>query len=64
MPQASHDIREVALWLGHAGLQSTEAYLRSDPTKKLEARNSTSAPNLRAGKFRPPEKLLAMLSGR
>ena len=64
MLQATHDIRKVALWLGHASLKSTEAYLRADPTEKLEALNATSAPNLRAGRFRPPDKLLAMLSGR
>ena len=64
MLQATHDIRKVALWLGHASLQSTEGYLRADPTEKLEALNATSAPNLRAGRFRPPDKLLAMLSGR
>jgi site-specific recombinase XerD len=64
MLRATHDIRKVALWLGHASLQSTEAYLRADPSEKLEALNATSAPNLRAGRFRPPDKLLAMLSGR
>lgn len=64
MLQATHDIRKVALWLGHASLQSTEAYLRADPTEKLEALNATSAPNLRSGRFRPPDKLLAMLNGR
>jgi integrase/recombinase XerD len=64
MLRATHDIRKVALWLGHASLQSTEAYLRADPSEKLEALNVTSAPNLKAGRFRPPDKLLAMLSGR
>lgn len=39
--QATHDIRKVALWLGHASLQSTEAYLRADPSEKLEAPNAT-----------------------
>lgn len=34
---ATRDIRKVALWLGHASLQSTETYLRADPTEKLEA---------------------------
>ncbi len=64
MLQATHDIRKVALWLGHTSLQSTEAYLRADPSEKLEALNATSAPNLTAGRFRPPDKLLAMLSGK
>jgi integrase/recombinase XerD len=62
--QATHDIRRVALWLGHASLQSTEAYLRADPSEKLEALNVASAPTLKPGRFRPPDKLLAMLNGR
>lgn len=62
--QATHDIRKVALWLGHVSLQSTEVYLRVDPTEKLKALNAASAPNLKAGRFRPPDRLLAMLSGR
>jgi integrase/recombinase XerD len=55
------DIRKVALWLGHASLQSTDVYLRADPTEKLEAMASLVPPNLRRGHFRPPDKLLAML---
>jgi integrase/recombinase XerD len=59
--QATGDIRKVALWLGHASLQSTEVYLRADPTEKLEAMASLVPPALRRGHFRPPDKLLAML---
>lgn len=59
--QATGDIRKVALWLGHASLQSTEAYLRADPTEKLEALTAVIPPSLRRGHFRPPDKLLAML---
>jgi len=59
--QATGDIRKVALWLGHASLQSTEVYLRADPTEKLEAIASLLPPGLRRGHFRPPDKLLAML---
>jgi integrase/recombinase XerD len=58
---ATGDIRKVALWLGHATLQSTEVYLRADPTEKLEAMASLHPPALRRGHFRPPDKLLAML---
>ena len=32
---ATGDIRKVSLWLGHASLPSTEAYLRVDPAEKL-----------------------------
>src|SRR6266446_6890348 len=35
--QATGDIRKVALWLGHDDIQTTEVYLRADPTEKLEA---------------------------
>ena len=59
--QATGDIRKVALWLGHASLQSTEVYLRADPTEKLEAMASVVPPTVRRGHFRPPDKLLAML---
>ena len=61
--QATGDIRKVALWLGHASLQSTEVYLRADPTEKLEALAALVPPTLRRGHFRPPDKLLAMLRG-
>lgn len=59
--QATRDVRKVALWLGHASLQSTEAYLRADPAEKLEALGAMSAPSLKPGRFRPPDKLIAML---
>ena len=29
--EATGDIRKVSLWFGHASIQSTEIYLRSDP---------------------------------
>lgn len=59
--QATGDIRKVALWLGHSSLQSTEVYLRADPTEKLEVMAALVPPNVRRGQFRPPDKLLAML---
>ena len=34
--EATGDIRKVSLWLGHASIQSTEIYLRSDPIGKLD----------------------------
>ena len=59
--QATHDVRKVSLWLGHATLQSTEIYLRADPTAKLEALAAMEPPPLRPGRFKAPDKLLAML---
>lgn len=59
--QATHDVRKVSLWLGHASIKSTEVYLRADPTEKLEALEAGVAPSLRRGQFKAPDRLLAML---
>jgi site-specific recombinase XerD len=59
--RATRDARKVSLWLGHASLQSTEVYLRADPTEKLEALAAMVPPMLKPGRFRAPDKLLAML---
>jgi len=61
--QATGDVRKVSLWLGHATMQSTEIYLRADPTEKLEALASRAPPGLQRGRFRAPDKLVAMLQG-
>lgn len=59
--QATGDVRKVSLWLGHASIQSTEIYLRADPTEKLEILAKMSVPTLKPGRFKAPDKLLAML---
>ena len=61
--QATGDVRKVSLWLGHATIQSTEVYLHADPTEKLEMLDGARLPDLRPGRFRAPDKLLAMLAG-
>lgn len=59
---ATGDIRKVALWLGHASLQSTEAYLRADPEDKLQILAAHCPPGIKAGRFKPPsDPLLTML---
>jgi site-specific recombinase XerD len=62
--QATHDIRKVSLWLGHATIRATEIYTRVDPTDKLAAISSMTPPTLRKGSFRPPDRLIALLKGR
>ncbi|MFZ0591946.1 MAG: tyrosine-type recombinase/integrase [Bryobacteraceae bacterium] len=62
--QATQDIRKVSLWLGHSNLTTTEIYVRADPTEKLEAIEAIVPPSLRKGKFRPPDKLLALLKAK
>lgn len=62
--RATRDIRKVALWLGHASTQSTEIYLRADPTERLEVLESVVPTGLKRGTFSPPDKLIEMLKGR
>ena len=59
--QATGDLRKVSLWLGHADMQTTEVYLRADPTEKLEVIESIMPPALKRGRFRAPDKLIASL---
>ena len=61
--QATGDIRKVALWLGHESIQTTEDYLRVDVTQRIGVLHSVTPPQLRPGKFRPPDKLIASLRG-
>jgi len=59
--QATKDIRKVSLWLGHASVRSTEMYIHTEPGEKLEILNTLTPPNLRKGRFRPPDKLMALI---
>jgi integrase/recombinase XerD len=61
--QATGDIRKVALWLGHESIQTTEDYLRVDVTQRIGVLHATTPAQLRPGKFRPPDKLIASLRG-
>ena len=63
MLQTTRDIRKVSLWVGHSGVQTTEVYLRADPTGKLEAVSALTPPALRRGRFSAPDELIAMLTG-
>lgn len=59
--QATKDLRKVALWLGHANMQTTEIYTRADPSIKLEALESVIPPKLRSGRFKATDELIASL---
>ena len=60
--QATKDIRKVALWLGHASTQTTEAYLRMDPSEKLELMESMLPPSVSKGRFKVTDKILQMIN--
>ena len=55
---------KVSLWLGHASIQTTEIYTRADPSVKLEALQSMVAPELRTGRFKATDALIASLNPR
>ena len=60
---ATRDVRKVAIWLGHAQIRTTEAYLRADPSEKLEAMEAVLPPELRRGRFRAADALIDSLLG-
>lgn len=60
--EATKDLRKVSLWLGHASMQTTEMYIRADPSIKFEALDAVTAPKLRSGRFRASDKLIASLA--
>ena len=62
--RATGDIRKVALWLGHASIQTTEIYLSADPIERLETLEAVVPPSLRPGTFSPPDQLIAELQRR
>ncbi|KAA0997408.1 tyrosine-type recombinase/integrase [Paraburkholderia panacisoli] len=61
--RATRDLRKVSLWLGHAQMQTTEIYLRADPTEKIEAIEAVPPLSLKRGRFSAADKLIASLRG-
>jgi site-specific recombinase XerD len=59
--QAGVDSAVIALWLGHADVRSTQAYLHADLTIKERALARTTPPATKAGRYRPPDRLIAFL---
>ncbi|MEV0192195.1 hypothetical protein AB0I39_27105 [Kitasatospora purpeofusca] len=58
--QAGVDTTVIALWLGHAGVRSTDAYVHADMTIKEKALALTAPVTARPGRYRPTDKVLAL----
>jgi integrase/recombinase XerC len=59
--QAGVDTTVIALWLGHADIRSTQAYLHADMSIKERALALTTPAAVTPGRYRPPDPLLAFL---
>ena len=58
---AGVDTSVIALWLGHAGVRSTDTYVHADMTIKERALALTTPATARPGRYRPSDKVLAFL---
>src|SRR6266851_5284830 len=58
---AGVDPSTIALWLGHERVESTKIYIHADQTVKERALARTTPLGATAGRYRPPDTLLAFL---
>ena len=59
--KAGVDTSIIALWLGHERIETTQVYLQADLAIKERALARTKPPRAKAGRYRPPDRLLAFL---
>lgn len=60
--RAGIDTSSIALWLGHANTQATQAYLHADLAIKERALDLAAPPEITGRRrYRPPDRLLAFL---
>jgi site-specific recombinase XerD len=59
--QAGVDRSVIALWLGHERPETTEIYLHANLALKEQALAKTMPSNVRPGRYRPDDELLAFL---
>ena len=61
--EAGIDTSVIALWLGHETVETTQIYLHADLALKERALARTTPPTTTAGRYQPPDTLLAFLEG-
>lgn len=59
--QAGVDVAVIALWLGHADMRSTDAYVHADLGIKERALALTTPASVKPGRYKPPDSVLAFL---
>lgn len=60
---AEVDDSMIALWLGHAEIQTTQVYLHADLKLKEQALAKAEPIDSKPGRYRPPDPLLRFLEG-
>jgi hypothetical protein len=55
------DTTVIALWLGHADMRSTQPYLHADLTIKERALALVTPTDVKPGRYKPPDTVLAFL---
>ena len=64
MLAAGIDTATISLWLGHESIESiesTNAYLHADLSIKQRALDRTAVPDVKPGRYTPPDTLLSFL---
>ena len=51
----------IALWLGHADIRSTQPYIHGDMTIKERALALVTPTNVKPGRYKPADEVLAYL---
>jgi integrase len=60
--QAGVDHSVIALWLGHESVETTMIYLQADLAFKEKILAKIKPPDVKAGRYRPGDKLLQFLN--
>jgi site-specific recombinase XerD len=61
--EAGIDVAIIAIWLGHASINSTQPYLHANMKMKEDALKRTTPPNVAAGRYQASDELLEFLNG-
>jgi integrase/recombinase XerD len=55
------DLTVIALWLGHESVETTQVYLHADMRQKENALAKTTPTDVKPGRYKPEDELLAFL---
>lgn len=61
--QSGVDCSVIALWLGHESVETTQVYVQANMEMKEKILTKTAPLNVRASRYRPPDRLLTFLRG-